>query len=89
MSTFTLPPASTLYSPKSSVRSPDAATFLVAISSKLLKLTLGCTAVLLLAALTVEANALVRSEALITIDVTAESSFFICAFPFRAYALIQ
>ena len=52
-------------------------------------LTLGCSAEILPAALTLkeEANALVMSEVLITKDVTAESSFFICAFPFRAYAL--
>ena len=54
------------------------------------KLTLGCTAAGLPAALTEneEANALVMSEALIARDVTAESSFFISAFPFRALCSI-
>jgi hypothetical protein len=45
---------------------------------------LGCSTVKLPAALTDEANAPVMSEALMTTDVTAESSFFISAFPFRA-----
>jgi hypothetical protein len=67
----------------------SAAAFLLAETSASVPiLTLGCTTGELPAALTVkdEANALVMRESPMAADVTAESSFFICAFPFRAYS---
>ena len=63
---------------------PSAANVLAETSSTSPILMLGCSAVKLPAALTDEANAPAMSDKLMATDVTAESSFFISAFPFRA-----
>jgi hypothetical protein len=67
---------------------PSAAVLLAETSSTSPILTLGCAADTLPAALTDEANAPAMSVKLMATDVTAESSFFISAFPFRAICSI-
>ena len=87
--TFTSSPGLASQLPKSnSILAADAFLF-AATSSTSSILTLGCEADILPAALTDEANALVMSDKPMTTDVTAESSFFISAFPFRALRSIE
>ena len=83
--TTTLSPGLAVYSPKSMIRFALDAFLFAETSDTSPKLTVGCTVDIPPAALTGEANALVMSVALMTKDVTAESSFFISAFPFRAF----
>ena len=67
---------------------PSAAVLLAETSSTSPILRLGCTVDTPPAALTDEANAPAMSVKLMATDVTAESSFFISAFPFRAICSI-